>query len=61
METYILVGICLVAWLITVGLFKLVMRDSEYAFIVGALAGLFVAAAAGGGYFQYLAACRTCL
>ena len=61
METYILMGICLAAWGITVGLFKFLMRDSEYAFVVGSIAGLLLAAAAGGAYYQHLAACRTCI
>ena len=61
METYILVVICLVAWLATVGLVKVVMRQSENAFVVGGLTGLLTAAAAGGVYYTHLAECSACL
>jgi hypothetical protein len=61
-ETYILIGLCLGAWLITLGLFQLVLlRGSELAFVVGSLTGLVAAAGAGGAYYAYLAACRTCI
>ena len=61
METYILIAICLIAWLVTLGVVKLLMRQSDMAFIVGSIVGLLMAAAAGGAYYQHLAACRTCL
>lgn len=61
MEAYILMVICLIAWGLTVVLFKFLMRDSDYAFVVGSIAGLLLAAAAGGAYYTHLAACRTCL
>ena len=61
METYILMGICVVTWLVTLGVVKFLMRESESAFIVGSLAGLLMAAAAGGVYYSHLAACRTCI
>ncbi len=56
MEAYILMVVCLVAWGATVVLFKFLMRDSEYAFVIGSIAGLVLAAAAGGAYYQHLAA-----
>jgi hypothetical protein len=55
-ESYVLMVVCLVAWGATVVLFKFLMRDSEYAFVIGSIAGLVIAAAAGGAYFQYLSA-----
>lgn len=61
METYILMGICLAAWGVTVVVVKLLMKHSESAFIIGSLAGLLMAAAAGGAYYTHLAACRTCI
>jgi len=48
--------VCLAAWGATVVLFKFLMRDSEYAFVIGSIAGLVIAAAAGGLYYQHLAA-----
>ena len=56
MEAYILMGVCLVAWGATVVLFKFLMKDSEYAFVIGSITGLILAAAAGGAYYQHLAA-----
>ena len=61
METYILIAICLIAWLVTLGVIKLLMRHSDMGFIVGSIVGLLMAAAAGGAYYQHLAACRTCI
>jgi hypothetical protein len=53
--------VSLAAWGATVILFKFLMKESEYAFVIGSIAGLVIAAAAGGAYYQHLAACRTCL
>ncbi|GMQ95879.1 MAG: hypothetical protein BMS9Abin14_349 [Gammaproteobacteria bacterium] len=56
MEAYVLMVVSLAAWGATVVLFKFLMRDSEYAFVIGSIVGLILAAAAGGAYYQYLAA-----
>ena len=56
METYILLAVCLGAWLVTVVVVQLLMRESENAFIVGSLVGLLMAAAAGGAYWNHLSA-----
>lgn len=56
MEAYVLMVVCLAAWGATVVLFKFLMKDSEYAFVIGSIAGLLIAAAAGGVYYQHLAA-----
>ncbi|GMQ76583.1 MAG: hypothetical protein BMS9Abin01_1867 [Gammaproteobacteria bacterium] len=56
MEAYVLMVVSLAAWGATVVLFKFLMRDSEYAFVIGSIVGLVLAAAAGGAYYQYLAA-----
>ena len=61
MEVYVLMVVSLAAWGATVILFKFLMKESEYAFVIGSIAGLVIAAAAGGAYYQHLAACRTCL
>ena len=61
METYILIAVCLVVWLVTLGVVQLLMRQSDMAFVTGSIVGLLMAAAAGGAYYQHLAACRTCL
>ncbi len=61
METYILIAICLVAWLLTHVIVRLLMRRSDIGFIVGSIVGLLVAALAGGVYYHHLAPCRTCL
>ena len=61
MEVYVLMVVCLAAWGATVILFKFLMKESEYAFVIGSVAGLVIAAAAGGAYYQHLSACRTCL
>jgi len=55
-EAYVLMVVCLAAWGATVVLFKFLMRDSEYAFVIGSIAGLVIAAAAGGLYYRHLAA-----
>jgi hypothetical protein len=60
-EAYILMVICLAAWAVTVVVFKFLMKNSENAFVIGSIAGLLIAAAAGGAYYTHLAACRTCL
>ena len=56
METYILLGVCFGAWLLTVVIITLLMRESENGFVVGALVGLLMAFAAGGAYWKYLSA-----
>ncbi len=56
MEAYVLIVVCLAAWGATTVLFKFLMKDSEYAFVVGSIVGLVLAAAAGGAYYQHLAA-----
>lgn len=61
MEVYVMMVVSLAAWGATVILFKFLMKESEYAFVVGSIAGLVIAAAAGGAYYQHLSACRTCL
>jgi len=60
-ETYILMGICLLCFLGTVGLFQLLIADRDQAMLIGAAAGLLISIAAGGGYYTWLASCRTCL
>lgn len=60
-ETYILMGICLVCFLGTIAIFRFLIADPEQAMLIGAAAGLLIAIAAGGGYFTWLAACRTCI
>ncbi len=55
MEAYVLMVVSLAAWGATVVLFKFLMKDSEYAFVIGSIVGLVLAAAAGGAYYQYLA------
>ena len=61
METYILMGICLVCFMGTIGLFRLLIQDKEQAMLIGAAAGLLIAIAAGGGYYTWLARCPTCM
>ena len=61
METYILMGICLVCFLGTVALFRFLIADRDQAMLIGAAAGLLIAIAAGGAYYTYLASCRTCI
>ncbi len=56
MEAYVLMVVSLAAWGATIVLFKFLMKDSEYAFVIGSIVGLVLAAAAGGAYYQYLAA-----
>jgi len=48
-------AVCLAAWGLTVVLFKLLMKDSEYAFVIGSIVGLVLAVASGGAYYQHLA------
>jgi len=55
-EVYVLMVVCLAAWGATVILFKFLMKESEYSFVVGSIVGLVIAAAAGGAYYQHLAA-----
>jgi hypothetical protein len=45
----------------TIGLFRFLIADREQATLIGAAAGLLIAIAAGGAYYTYLAACRTCM
>lgn len=54
-------GICLVCFLGIIGIFRLLIQDPEQAMLIGAAAGLLIAIAAGGGYYTWLAACRTCI
>ena len=61
METYILMAICLVCFIGTVGVFRLLIADRDQAMLIGAAAGLLIAIAAGGGYYTWLATCRTCI
>lgn len=61
METYILMGICLLCFLGTVALFRFLIADRDQAMLIGAAAGLLIAIAAGGAYYSYLASCRTCI
>jgi len=60
-ETYILMAICLVVFLGSIALFRFLVEDREMGLLYGCLAGLVLALAAGFGYFEYLAACRTCV
>ena len=60
-ETYILMGVCLVCFLGTIGIFRLLIADPDQAMLIGAAAGLLIAIAAGGGYYTWLASCRTCI
>jgi hypothetical protein len=55
LEAYILTALCLVVWVATVALFKFLMPGNENAFIIGSLAGLVMAAAAAGLYYNHLA------
>ncbi len=61
METYILMAICLAAFIGSVVLFRFLLEDREMALIFGCLAGLVLAIVAGAGYYMYLASCRTCI
>ncbi len=60
-ESYILMGICLVCFIGTIGIFRLLISDREQATLIGAAAGLLIAIAAGGAYYSWLATCRTCI
>ena len=55
MESVILIGICLVAWIGCITVFRLLMESRENALIFGSLAGLLLGAAAGGAYYAHLA------
>ena len=55
MEAYVLMAVCLATWGATVVLFKYLMKDSEYAFVIGSIVGLVLAVASGGAYYQHLA------
>jgi len=59
-ETFILMAICLVCFLGTIGLFRLLLADRDQAMLIGAAAGLLIAVAAGGAYYTLLASCVTC-
>jgi hypothetical protein len=41
--------------------FRFLMSDPEQGMIIGAVAGLLVAIAAGGVYYSHLASCSTCI
>ena len=60
-ETYILMAICLVCFLGTIGLFRVIIEDRDQAMLIGAAAGMLVAMAGGGGYYTWLARCATCI
>ena len=60
METYVLMAICLVCFLGTIGIFRLLIMDRDQATLIGAAAGLLIAMVAGGGYYTWLASCATC-
>jgi hypothetical protein len=60
-ETYLFMGICMVSFIGTIGIFRLLIKDREQAMLIGAAAGLLIATAAGLGYYSFLAACRTCM
>lgn len=55
METYILMAICMVCFVGTIGVFRLLIADRDQAMLIGAAAGLLIAVAAGGGYYKWLA------
>ena len=61
METYILMGIVLICFVGTTFGFRILMSDPEQGMIIGAVAGLLLAIAAGGLYYSYLASCRHCI
>ncbi len=61
METYIFMGISLITFLGTIALFRFLIADRDQGMLIGAAAGLLLAIAAGGAYFQYLSACNTCV
>ena len=61
METYILMGICLVTFVATVVGFRFLLEDPEVGMIFGAIAGLVLSIAAGGAYYMQLSACSSCL
>ena len=55
MEAYVLMMVCLATWGASVVLFKYLMKNSEYAFVMGSIIGLVLATASGGAYYQHLA------
>ena len=61
METYILMAICLVCFLGTIGIFRLLIVDRDQAMMIGAAAGLLIAMAASGAYYTWLSSCATCV
>ena len=61
METYIFMGICLITFVGTIVLFRFLISDPEQGMLIGAAAGLLLAIAAGGAYFQFLSSCTTCV
>lgn len=61
METYILMGIVLIGFVGTTFGFRFLLSDPEQGMIIGAVAGLLVAIAAGGLYYSHLASCGTCI
>jgi len=61
MEAYILTGICLATFIITVIVFRFIFEDPEYGMFFGSLAGLLLAIAAGGAYYMHLARCTACI
>ncbi|MDH3315273.1 MAG: hypothetical protein OER43_05850 [Gammaproteobacteria bacterium] len=61
METYILMGIVIICFVGTTFGFRFLMSDPEQGMIIGAVAGLLVAIAAGGLYYSHLASCSTCI
>lgn len=54
MEAYILMGIYLLTWAATVGLFTFLMDSRENAFVFGSLGGLLLSLASGGAYYVHL-------
>lgn len=60
-ETYILMGVVLFCFVGTTFGFRFLMSDPEQGMIIGAVAGLLVAIAAGGVYYSHLASCSTCI
>lgn len=61
METYLLMALCALAFVGTIFIFRVLISDPEHAMLFGAAAGLLVALAAGGVYFNHLASCRMCI
>jgi hypothetical protein len=55
-ETYILMGICLITFVGTIVLFRFIISDPDQANLIGGAAGLLLGIAAGGAYFKFLSA-----